>query len=102
MTNAITEMKVKKTNYYLGHIQIPLSTLICMPKLSGFFKINRPLLLFGYNTIPHTILGHNDNEGTYKSENPLAPSHLSLNLTVNPIIDSSFAYANDRKFLIGL
>jgi hypothetical protein len=29
------------------------------------------------------------------------PTHLSLNLAVSPIIDSSFAFANDRKFLIG-
>jgi hypothetical protein len=60
-------MKVKKTKYYLGHIQIPLSTIVSMPKLSGFFKINRPILLFGYNTIPQTILGHSDNEIQFKS-----------------------------------
>lgn len=59
-TNTISELKVKKTKYYLGHIQIPLSTVICVPRITGFFRVNRPLLLFGYNTMPQTILGQSD------------------------------------------
>lgn len=61
-TNTISELKVKKTKYYLGNIQIPLSTFLTIPKISGFFKINRPLMLFGYSTIPQPILGQTDPE----------------------------------------
>lgn len=60
-------MKVKKTKYYLGHIEVPISTIVSMPKLSGFFKINRPLLLLGYDTMPQTILGAQDSDAPFKS-----------------------------------
>ena len=100
-TNTLSELKVKKTKYYLGNIVVPLATFVTIPKLSGFFKINRPLMIFGFTTMPQPILGQEEPEGQYKNENPLVPTHLSLNISVAPAIDSSFAFANDRKFLNG-
>ena len=47
-TQAIAEARVKKTKFYLGRIDIPLSFLVSVPSISGLFKINRPLIGFGY------------------------------------------------------
>ena len=41
-------MRVKKTKFFLGRISIPFSMLIAVPTISGLFKLNRPLILFGY------------------------------------------------------
>jgi hypothetical protein len=47
-TQAISEARVKKTKFYLGRIDIPLSFLVAVPSVSGLYKIDRPLIVFGY------------------------------------------------------
>lgn len=47
-TTVIAEKRIKQTEYYLGRIDIPMSMLVAIPSLSGFFKLERPLILFGY------------------------------------------------------
>jgi hypothetical protein len=45
---AISSTHLKKTKYYLGRIDIPMSMMVAIPSLSGQFAIERPLILFGY------------------------------------------------------
>jgi hypothetical protein len=47
-TQAISEARVKKTKFYLGRIDVPFSFMMAIPSVSGMFKIDRPLVQFGY------------------------------------------------------
>lgn len=47
-TATIAEARIKKTKYYLGRIEIPMSMMVCIPALTGMFAVERPLILFGY------------------------------------------------------
>jgi hypothetical protein len=47
-TQAISEARVKKTKFYLGRIDVPLAFLVAVPSLSGLYKVDRPLIVFGY------------------------------------------------------
>lgn len=44
----IAQVNIRKTKYYLGRIDIPMSMLVAIPSLTGLFPIDRPLVLFGY------------------------------------------------------
>jgi hypothetical protein len=47
-TTAIAEARIKKTKYYLGRIDLPISMMVAIPSLTGIFAIDRPLISFGY------------------------------------------------------
>ena len=47
-TTSIAQATIKKTKYFIGRVDVPMSLLIAIPSLSGLFKVERPLLLFGY------------------------------------------------------
>ena len=47
-TTVIAEARIKKTKYFLGKVSIPLSMLVAIPSVSGLFRFERPLILFGY------------------------------------------------------
>lgn len=47
-TTSIAQARIKKTKYYLGRIDIPMSMMVAIPSLSGLFAIERPLIIFGY------------------------------------------------------
>lgn len=51
---ALASTHLKKTKYYLGRIDIPMSMMVAIPSLSGQFAVERPLILFGY-----TVSGYN-------------------------------------------
>lgn len=38
-TTTIAEARIKKTKYYLGRIDIPMSMMVCIPTLSGMFAV---------------------------------------------------------------
>lgn len=44
----IAQVNIRKTKYYIGRIDIPMSMLVAIPSLTGLFAIERPLVLFGY------------------------------------------------------
>ena len=39
---------MQKSQIYLGRIDVPFSFLLAVPSVSGLFKVNRPLIQFGY------------------------------------------------------
>jgi hypothetical protein len=47
-TTAISNVNIKKTKYYLGRIDIPMSMLVAIPSITGLFAVERPLVIFGY------------------------------------------------------
>ena len=59
-THAADEIRIKKTKFYLGSVEVPLSTLISLPKLSGTFRVRRPLMIFGYSTVHQPVLSSPD------------------------------------------
>lgn len=47
-TQAISQATVKKTKYYLGRIDVPFAFLVAVPSSSGLYRMDRPLVSFGY------------------------------------------------------
>jgi len=47
-TTNVSEVRIKKTKYFLGKIEFPISTMVAIPSLTGTFGIERPLVIFGY------------------------------------------------------
>ena len=47
-TQALSEARVKKSKFYLGRIDVPFSFIMSIPSVSGMYKIDRPLIQFGY------------------------------------------------------
>lgn len=57
---AADETRIRRGRFFLGSIDLPLSTFISLPKISGKFRVRRPLLLFGYSTTHQPVLSSPD------------------------------------------
>lgn len=100
-TQAIDEISIKKRKFYLGTLEIPLSSLISLPKISGSFKIKRPVILFGYSTVHHPVLSSPEQDLEFRTENPTVATYVNIDVSLSPVIDNSLAYSSDRKFFGG-
>lgn len=99
-TDTMMDIKIRKHRTFLGSMEIPLSTLISLPTISGSFKINRPLLIFGYTSVQQPILTDVDRDEE-RTENPAIGTYVNMDLSLSPSIDNSVAYNSDRKFFSG-
>lgn len=101
-TQAIAEARVKKTKFYLGRYDIPFSFLMSVPSVSGLYKLNRPLVQFGYG-IKRTGLFDSDvdPEEMARTENPDIHTYMNLDIFTEPMIDNMIAYNTDRKAIQG-
>lgn len=70
-------------NRFIGSFQIPLLTLFQNPKINSYFKINRPLTLFGYMSTKSNIFSV-ERSMMLKNVNPFLPSYISMSLSVEP------------------
>lgn len=101
-TTSISEARIKKTKYYLGRIDIPMSLLVASPSLTGIFQLERPLLLFGYGIKRSGLFDYEpDLEEANRTEFPDIHTFLNLDLFTDPLIDSLTAYNTDRKYVAG-
>jgi hypothetical protein len=66
-TQAVAEIRIKKAKFYLGSIEIPLSSLISLQKITGTFRLRRPLVVFGYTTVHQPVLSSADQDIEYKT-----------------------------------
>ena len=94
--------------HFLGSFQIPLISLFDNPKIEAAFKINRPIILFGYyNPRVNRIFNRfNENEDILMT-NPTMPTYINLNLSIDPIVEmpskseaNYFPGTEDSQFLI--
>ena len=47
-TQAFSEFRAKRSKFYLGRIDVPFSFLIAIPSVSGLFRLQRPLITYGF------------------------------------------------------
>lgn len=74
--------------HFLGSFTIPLISLFDNPKIEAAFKLQRPLILFGYyNTRVNHIINKFSDEMEYLITNPTIPTYINLNLSIEPIVD---------------
>jgi coiled-coil and C2 domain-containing protein 2A len=97
------------TKHFLGNFRIPLMYLFHNQKIEAAFKIQRPLILFGYyNSQNDAILNQFSEEPEINITNPTIPTYLHLNLSVDPILEipnlknesDYFPGYEDTQFLI--
>lgn len=101
-TTAIAEARIKKTKYFLGRIDIPMSLLVAIPSITGIFRVQRPLLIFGYGIKRAGLFDFEpDLEEANKTEFPDIHTFLNLDLFSDPLIDNMIAYNIDRKYVSG-
>lgn len=100
-TTAIANVSIKKTKYYLGRIDIPMSMLVAIPSLTGLFAVERPLVVFGYGIKKAGGDMESDIEELNKTEYPETLTLINLDMFSDPLIDSMTAYNEDRKFVTG-
>jgi hypothetical protein len=101
-TTAIAEARVKKTKYYLGRVDVPLSMMVAIPSLTGVFAFDRPLISFGYGIKKAGLFDNDlDPEDENKTVFPETNTFINLSLFTDPLIDSIHAYIADRKFVTG-
>jgi len=94
--------------HFLGSFSIPLISLFDNPKIEAAFKLNRPIILFGYySTRVNHIINKFSDDFEYLITNPTIPTYINLNLSIDPIVEmSSKSEANyfpgfeDSQFLI--
>jgi hypothetical protein len=88
---------------YLGRFDIPFSFVLAVPSISGLFKLDRPLIQFGYG-IKRSGLFDPDMESPEemsKTENPDLHTYINLDLFTEPVVDNMIAYNSDRKAMQG-
>ena len=97
------------TKHFLGNIRIPLVYLFHSQKIEAAFKIQRPIILFGYyNAQSDAILNQLNDDVEINITNPAVPTYLHLNLAVDPIVEipksknesDYFPGYEDTQFLI--
>ena len=94
--------------HFMGSFTIPLMSLFDNPKIEAAFKLNRPIILFGYyNTRTNYILSKFDNDLDFLITNPTIPTYINLNMSIDPIIEvptksesNYFPGIEDSQFLI--
>lgn len=94
--------------HFLGSFSIPLISLFDNPKIEAAFKLNRPIILFGYyNTRVNQMLNRYNDDLEYLITNPTIPTYINLNLSIDPIIEKTgksesnyFPGFEDSQFLI--
>lgn len=116
--DALGSIKNRRTNpnkfillinkHFLGSFSVPLISLFDCPKIEAAFKLQRPLILFGYyNTRVNHLINKFNEDMEYLITNPTIPTYINLNLSIDPIVEKpSVSDANyypgyeDSQFLI--
>lgn len=95
--------------HFLGNISIPLISILENKKIEAAFKINRPIILFGYyNSQVNLIINQFSEEHDLNITNPAIPTYIHLNLSIDPVIEipslgneaDYFPGFEDTQFLI--
>jgi len=94
--------------HFIGSFTIPLKSLFDNPKIEAAFKLNRPLILFGYySTRVNYIFSKFNEDVDYFITNPTIPTYINLNLSIDPIVEipgksesNYFPGFEDSQFLI--
>lgn len=97
------------TKHFLGNIRIPLIYLFQCQKIEAAFKIQRPIILFGYyNSQSDAILNQFMDDVELNITNPAIPTYLHLNMAIDPLVEipksknesDYFPGYEDTQFLI--
>ena len=79
-TQAFSEARVKKNKFYLGQIDIPFSFLMAIPSVSGMYKLDRPMIIFGYGVRKSGLFDDQENEEVPRAENLNIHTYINLDL----------------------